>query len=504
MVLGSFDTSCGSCHHHRNQIAGAGLSEPTLLVFGLPAVDLESLDDRGLWLGDAPWPADANIGDEMLLSPFMRLLLSIDPSVARDLTLLDETDDALLDLSDVDDRMIEAAGRLVWAIKLLIHDLLSDDGEVLAQRLSTAVGSGVTDAQLADLMGDFADVSFADHQTLLHNLRRLQETWIVDLPNEVTQYRANPGLLYSGRLPRAPSLQPPAIEEPVTPAPVDAADNDLLGNDDDLFSEDDDDLLGGDDDLFGEDEGDDLLGDDDEEDDLLGGEDDLLGDETSGETTDVAKDLVQQGAVDALQQLAALRLDLQKSGGWSLDEVNFAVRYRPIGHADPFLRAWLDATSSAASSPSPPATQAVFDSLRGHKTPGSCVRCHSVDAIADGQSTGFHVNWIGARPMLGERSFTTFVHRPHFNFDQFRNCTACHSIRTIGSGVLQEWKQTYFDSDIHAYIASFNSISSSQCTTCHTSSGAGDGCLTCHNYHVGSFGSTDGFSFLNYDRDPTP
>ena len=495
MVLDGFDTSCGSCHHHRQQIAGAGLSEPTLLVFGLPAVDLESLDERGLWLGEAPWPADAGIGDEMPLSPFMKLLLSIDPSVARDLTLLDETDDALLDLSDADDRMIEAAGRLVWAIKILIHDLLADDGEALAQRLSTALGSGVTDSQLTELTGDFADVAFADHQTLHHNLRRLQETWLADLPNEVTQYRANPGLLYSGRLPLAPSPQPPATEEPTTAAPDEAADDDLFGDDDDLLGDDeDDDLLGGDDDLFG----------DDEDDDLLGGDDDLLADAGLGEPDSVVTDPAQQEAAEVLQQLKALRLDIQESGGWSLDEANFAVRYRPIGHADPFLRAWLDITSSGAASPNPATTQAVFDSLRREKAPGGCVRCHSVDAIDDGQSTGFQVNWIGARPVLGERSFTTFVHRPHFNFDQFRDCTACHSMRTIDNQVLQEWKQTYSGSDIHSYTASFNSISSSQCTTCHTSSGAGDGCLTCHNYHVGSFGSTGRFSFLNYGGDPTP
>ena len=81
----------------------------------------------------------------------MRLLLSIDPSVARDLALLDENDDALLDLSDADDRMIEAAGRLVWAIKMLIHDLVADDGEALSRRLTAALASSVTDRQLAEL-----------------------------------------------------------------------------------------------------------------------------------------------------------------------------------------------------------------------------------------------------------------------------------------------------------------------------------------------------------------
>ncbi len=128
----------------------------------------------------------------------------------------------------------------------------------------------------------------------------------------------------------------------------------------------------------------------------------------------------------------------------------------------------------------------VFDTLRRDKAPGWCVRCHSVDAIDDGQSAGFRVNWHGARPALGQRPFTTFAHRPHFNFQQFRDCTACHSIRTIDSAAEQTWKQTYSGSDIRSYAASFDSMSLAQCAGCHTPSGAGDGCLTCHNYHVGS------------------
>ncbi len=320
MVLGGFETSCGSCHHHRRQIAGAGLSEPSVLVLGIPAVDLETLDAHGLWIGDAPWPADANIGDEMALSPFMRLLLSNEPAVARDLTLLDETHGSLLDLSDADDRAIEAAGRLVWAIKILIHDLLADDGAALAQRLTAAVGSNLTDTQLAALTGEPADSSFGDHQTWRHNLRRLQETWLGDLPDEVPQYRANPDLLYSGRLPLAQAAEPPSGEGTATPAQDKPADDDLFGD------AEGDDLLGDEDDLFGG-EGDEESG---QQDDLFGDDDDLLGDSGQDEPDQPTDDPAQQEAAEAQRQLEALRISLQESGGWFLDEANFAVRYRPI------------------------------------------------------------------------------------------------------------------------------------------------------------------------------
>ena len=491
MVLGGFETSCGSCHHHRRQIAGTGLSEPSVLVLGIPAVDLETLDAHGLWIGDAPWPADANIGDEMTLSPFMRLLLWREPAVARDLTLLDETDGSLLDLSDADDRAIEAAGRLVWAIKILIHDLLADDGAALTQRLIATFGSDVTDAQLAALIGEPADISYGDHQTWRHNLRRLQETWLGDLPDEAPQYRANPDLLYSGRLPFAHVPESPPSEGTVAPAQEKPADDDLFGEDDDVF---------------GEDDGDDLLGDEESgrQDDLFGDDDDLLGDSGQDEPDQPTDDPAQPGAAEAQRQLEALRLSLGKSGGWFLDEANFAVRYRPIGHADPFLRAWLDVTSSPPPSIDASAMHGVFDALRRDKAPGRCVRCHSVDAIDDVQSTGFRVNWHGARPALGQRPFTTFAHRPHFNFQQFRDCTACHSIRTIDSEAEQTWKRTYAGANVGSYAASFDSMSLAQCTGCHTPSGAGDGCLTCHNYHVGSFESTARLSFSNTDGGPTP
>ncbi|MEE8153492.1 MAG: hypothetical protein V3T53_00870, partial [Phycisphaerales bacterium] len=178
MVLGGFETSCGSCHRHRTQIRGGG----TVSVFGLPAVDHKTLTDRGLWIGDQPWPVDGYV--EIGLSPFMKLLLSSDQVIARDVETLFDDPELLWDLSGAEDQVVEAAGRLLWAIKILIHDLLADDGTALTQRLTATVGSNLTDDQLAALTGEPADISFGAHQTWRHNLRRLQEK-LGDLSDEV-------------------------------------------------------------------------------------------------------------------------------------------------------------------------------------------------------------------------------------------------------------------------------------------------------------------------------
>ncbi len=490
MVLGGFETTCGSCHHHRIQITGGG----TVSVFGLPAVDHETLEDRGLWIGtgDQPWPVDGYF--EIGLSPFMKLLLSSDQVIARDLEMLFDDPELLWDLSGAEDQVVEAAGRLLWAIKILIHDLLADDGAALTQRLTAAVGSNLTDAQLAALTGEPADISLGDHQTWRHNLRRLQERWLGDLPDEVPQYRANPDLLYSGRLPLAQAAQSPSSEGTATPAQDEPAVNDLLGEDEG------DDLLGDEDDLFGG-AGDEESG---QEDDLFGDDDDLLGDSGQDEPARPTDDPAQQEATEAQRQLKALRLSLGESGGWFFDEDNFAVVYRPTGHADPFLRAWLTHTAAPGDTVTASAALAVFDELRRDPAPGRCIKCHSVDKIGDSDARQYRVNWNAARPTLGERSFTKFVHRPHFKFQQFRDCTTCHLLNHDAS--VEDWEQSYsyHRIDLDSFVASFAPISSTKCTACHTPSGAGDGCLTCHNYHVGSFESIARLSFSNTGGGTTP
>ncbi len=430
MVLGGFETTCGSCHHHRTQIRRGG----TVSVFGLPAVDLETLADRGIWIGigDKPWRVDAS-EEDVALSPFMQVLLATEAQVALDLAMYADPE-LLLDLSESNDEVVKAAGRLVWAIKELVFDLLQGGEDALAQRLQDAIGPNLPLTEIDALIGQPADAPHDEHQQWLANLKVLQMEFLPQLMTEVPRSR--------------------------------------------VLSEDDESLLGDEDDGLVDDEG----------------GPDISPEETARREVEVTR-----------RELDSLRGSLSKSGRWFFDEYNFAVAYRPTGHADAFLRAWLTHTAAPGDTVSASAALAVFDELRRDRAPERCIECHSVD-IVDGDARQYRVNWNAARPTLGERSFTKFVHRPHFNFEQLSDsdCAACHSLKSIDEAPSEAWRQTYRETDLDSFVASFDPISATTCTACHTPSGVGDGCLTCHNYHVGSFEWAARLSFSNTGDSPTP
>jgi hypothetical protein len=59
------------------------------------------------------------------------------------------------------------------------------------------------------------------------------------------------------------------------------------------------------------------------------------------------------------------------------------------------------------------------------------------------------------------------------------NCTACHALdaqaNTTGS---------YADHDPHRFVSEFQPMSKQKCAECHTATAAGDGCQSCHRYHI--------------------
>ncbi len=114
MQTAAFETSCASCHHHADEIHGAGISEPTIAFLRLPSVELTTLQHHNTWIGDDPWPADA-FDDDLEMTTFMTLLLEVDKDVAADLSTLRDSGASLADLSAADEQTVEAAGRVVWA-----------------------------------------------------------------------------------------------------------------------------------------------------------------------------------------------------------------------------------------------------------------------------------------------------------------------------------------------------------------------------------------------------
>ena len=56
--------------------------------------------------------------------------------------------------------------------------------------------------------------------------------------------------------------------------------------------------------------------------------------------------------------------------------------FRPAGHADPWLRTWLDLLAVAATGPHSDVAEPLFRAAIRPTAPGQCGSCHSVERIA--------------------------------------------------------------------------------------------------------------------------
>ena len=90
-------------------------------------------------------------------------------------------------------------------------------------------------------------------------------------------------------------------------------------------------------------------------------------------------------------------------GGWYVDE--FTIRYRPTGHSDGFILAWINLTGKLVRKLKE--SGGVFEGLINAKSPGLCGKCHSVDQVVDGS---FKVNWHGYRLAEGLKKSVHFSH----------------------------------------------------------------------------------------------
>jgi hypothetical protein len=161
-------------------------------------------------------------------------------------------------------------------------------------------------------------------------------------------------------------------------------------------------------------------------------------------------------------------------GGWYRQD--YAVFYRPIGHKDKFIHAWLLLTGpQAAKGDKGPAT-AVFNFLTSKDAQGSCTKCHSVD---DTQGKGRLVNFSPPTLESKQRRFTNFIHEPHFGVMENRGCLTCHNLEK-GRPYLESYEQ----GNPKNFVSNFGAVKEDLCQTCHTRSMARQDCLLCHKYHL--------------------
>ena len=127
-------------------------------------------------------------------------------------------------------------------------------------------------------------------------------------------------------------------------------------------------------------------------------------------------------------------------GGWSVDDVTEAIRYRPAGHADPILRRLIESLTTGSSG------------TELHRSPAvaACLTCHPRGG--DGE-------WKHSEPF--EPTLTFFRHGPHVG-PTAGGCQNCHAIG--GDGVV-------------------DTATRDRCVECHNASANTDRCGTCHRYH---------------------
>lgn len=396
MLVRGFAQTCAACHS--GQIDGAGRAGAKGLVFfRLPDIDVATLAASGAAIGE--WPAYCEGG----LTPFMRWLLEGDDTARAALATLGNLN--LADLSRATPAQKAAAAQLLWSIKGLFANLVTQGQPVIMHRLGATSAAGRT--------GQFsADVALA-----------AQRAWLPNLLTEVAAHRrgeAIPPAAPAGARVASPSAAPPAATQPTTAA----ADDDLLSD-----------------------------------------------------PAPVSPSPSVPAVVAAPPPATALELDPAEervaTGGWYRLDESYTLHYRPAGHEDAFLTAWLDGT---VNNPAPTA-QGIFTQLAAPTAPGACMKCHTVDRTAGATV----VNWRAARPAAGVRPFTTFKHTAHFSLMGTQGCSTCHTLAT-GADYARSFGT---NRDPALFQSNFAPLRKDVCATCHQPAKAGESCQLCHNYHTG-------------------
>ena len=158
---------------------------------------------------------------------------------------------------------------------------------------------------------------------------------------------------------------------------------------------------------------------------------------------------------------------------------DFSLIYRPTGHADRFVRAWLDLSVKGRKGS---VLDKVFTALT-EKTefPNLCGKCHSVDEVEGVR----RVNWEEKRPRRDGKGFNRFLHAPHLTLGDGKGCFTCHRPG-------RNTADLYKDFNPAKYNGNFKRIKKAECAACHKKAEAPEGCLTCHNYHIGEKGKGRG------------
>ena len=324
-------------------------------------------------------------------------------------------------------RLLAAEGRGAKALARIPDGDLSAVDSTNKEQLAAAAEVALASKRLLHELAGGGERAFARRLNLVSGdseqlwaqlppdlLRTAQAVWLPKLNEEMVLLREGQPL--PGSVPTA-SAPPAVIKEPALPVTKPDQEEDLLVPES-KKPEGDDDLLGG-----------------------------------------TAEPMLPQPDVAAVSPSTQAR-----AAGWSRSNVDYSIAWRPTGHGDPLLKAWIElALKTDARNPS--AIAALRASLTKATSIGYCAQCHSIDKDSAGNLA---IHWRTSPREPANKGFTKFSHRPHLIQPQLADCMHCHEL-TQGSGV----------------VTGFAPLTKSACASCHVPTAAGDQCLKCHNYHVG-------------------
>ena len=169
------------------------------------------------------------------------------------------------------------------------------------------------------------------------------------------------------------------------------------------------------------------------------------------------------------------------------------LSYRPTGHGDPVLRAWIDFAVSSANLKGKKAlgAGAVLAAFRPQMMPdsvlasgvGGCLSCHAVSRMAVAAKDGapelrLLAEW--RQEPASKRPLVRYDHRPHVDLlGATPKCGVCHERREDAK--ISKMFEAF---DIDVVGGSFAPIRKEICAECHTSGQVRNDCQLCHEYHT--------------------
>lgn len=190
MLVTDFSDSCASCHEEQivdDSIEGS-------LMFSLPALDIATLRDRDINVGDWPPIHPLHVLSPGTLPPMMQLLLLADQEFRASYRSIRGLD--LSQLADASDDELQHVQTLVWSIKNWLQEV-SRNGQVAIQsRLQQVLGNAFDQEEISKLANAIPVQALAE----------LQSRWLPDLEAELAARAEGTTMLTSPKTDDAASL----------------------------------------------------------------------------------------------------------------------------------------------------------------------------------------------------------------------------------------------------------------------------------------------------------